>query len=346
MSSAKIQVSGSNLQWIDTVASVTRSICGAIPVTMPSGFSGQTSGKIWIASDDLDDNLYYSDGGGQTRFIEGISRGTTTTLGSGRIYVQDGDCTDGTELVWTTPSASAVLVRSARAQGVLESQLATVFWSFDYNNWDNSGAINYFRMENFVPAIRDAVTVGGLTVEVYNNSGCTGGVVATIQIPVSNQLTLNVGQTAVSASVGTGYYSGNYFKLLTGSMYIDSNNPALPNVYYCNGIDYLAAIVTAEGRDGGVCFAVPGTSGTARCGTSCVTGPTGNSTCDDANDGCSACSAPYGGGTGICYNPSSPPPPPPPPVCGGQCTPKTASQVCPSSCPICCNGACSSKCVS
>ena len=345
---SKIYVSGSTLRWMDGL--VERTVRGAIPESMPAGFSGQPAGRIWVASDSKDEYLWYSDGGGQTRFVQGIDRGIDNTgLSSGRVYIQDGTCTDATELAWTTPSASALLIRTARAEGVLASISNNIQWFFDYNNVSGGGETNYFRMTVF-PDLRDSVTVGGLELIVYNSAGCTGGVVATLTITPTNELTLTAGgNREVSASVGTGNYTGKYMKLTTGSMYIDSNNPALPLTFYCNGIDSVSVYPRAEGNDGGVCFAAPGTTTYSTCGLTCQPGRAGTGDqgiCSDSSDGCTQCSAPPGSGvTGVCYNPSSPPPPPSG-GCGNACTPKNAPTECLGGCPVCCNGVCSAKCPS
>ena len=67
---------------------------GAIPLTMPSGFSGKPAGKIWVATSG--DLLWYSDSLGQTRFIQGTLRTDTSgyPLTAGRVFIGPGLCTE------------------------------------------------------------------------------------------------------------------------------------------------------------------------------------------------------------------------------------------------------------
>lgn len=366
-------VSGSNLQWIDAKAGVTRSLCGAVPQSVPVGFDGQQPGRIWVASDHRDDNLYYSDGGGQTRFIEGIDKGTDNTLPAGRVYTNE-DCATPTELWWATPSGSSILVRSARAEGVRESFVQTAVWRWAYQAFDvggsNSASLVYTGDNRGNNPLTNAVTVAGTTIKVYSNlSSC--------QTNATPLATLNPGSLTLSANTTIGgfvaigvnatSYSGNAFRLETGSNIVgtvDGNNYAPYNAPLCNGnttpSDYIVVRFLADGQEPGVCYlARTSTPNVNTCNNTCYTGPGGvdqtaecgwTGTGYNSADGCTRCSGVYGvnGGQGICYNPGSPPPPPPPPSggCGASCTPKTESTVCFGACPICCNGTCSSKCVS
>lgn len=287
---SRISVSGSNLQWIDTIANVTRSICGALPNPVPSGFSGQPAGRIWIAAAGTDPYLYYSDGGGQTRFIAGIDRGNTS-LPAGRIYTNDGNCTAITELWWTTPSGSVTQSFSARSENAIASEIIYMNLSILYNG-ANSSASLYATSTN----PRKNTTVSGLVLERYIsdiagcNASCGGCSPATDNI----SLTLNAGQSGPTyQALNLGGTTLSY-KINTASLQI-------------NGTSSIG------GFAGGVCvdidptyvFPYPETcinlsaNPVLKCGQNCMQ----NSDCSTATDGCTVCSDPGVGG--VCVEPGT-----------------------------------------
>lgn len=365
---SRIFVSGSNLQWVNPKNSITQSICGVVPDPVPAGFSGQPAGRIWVAQDGRDTGLYYSDGGGLTRFIAGMDKGTDNTLPSGRVYLNEG-CGTPTEIWWTTPSGSDILIRAARAEGVRESYLQNLRWDWRYRGYLGVGSTSSsFELsyvgDNGGTNLSNAVTVTDVTVKVYSslaNCGAGTPVVETLG-PLSVTLGANASASQVSLVnvTNTTYTNGYVFRLETGSSFLVDGSPYGPyDGYFCNGnppytsvVDYARVRFFADQQnEPGVCYTIRSSGGSpppSTCGITCYTGPAGPGNVAEclANAAdCNTCSGQQGvnGGQGVCYNPSSPPPPPPPAACGNPCTPKDLSQ-CTAGCPVCCNNVCSSRC--
>lgn len=287
---SRIVVSGNNLQWIDTIANVTRSICGAIPNPVPSGFSGLAAGKIWIAQASTDPYLYYSDSVGQTRFIAGIERGNTS-LPAGRIYTNDGTCTAITELWWTTPSGSVTQSFSARSENAIASEIIYMNLSVLYNG-TNSSASLYATST----APRSNTTISGVVLEQYLSDipGCNGTCGGCSPSTTNISLTLNAGESGPKYQALTIGGTALSYRINTSSLQI--NGTASIGGFaggVCVDIDPTYAFTFPD-----VCVNL-GSSPVLKCGQNC----TQNSDCSTATDGCTVCSSPGVGG--VCVEPGT-----------------------------------------
>jgi hypothetical protein len=286
----KIYVSGSNLEWIDGL--VTRSICGAIPNPVPSGFSGQASGRVWVASDSADKFLYYSDGGGLTRFIQGVPRGNTSAP-SGRVYINTGSCTTGQDLWWTTPSGSVTQSFSATSHNAIASEITSLALNIVF-----IGATSYATLYAINTSPRSTIQIAGVNVQIYKNDiggctvSCTGcspeTIPLTIELTASQMLTQS---STINLDQGGTVLA---YRFNTGSMTINGTS----------SIGGLAGDVCVN-IDTAIVYPAPTqcvqvSAGVFKCGVPCST----NGDCSTATDGCTecvdlVCNSPGTGGGGL-----------------------------------------------
>lgn len=273
MALSKIYVSGSNLEWIDGL--VTRSFCGAIPDPVPSGFSGQASGRIWVAQSGSDNFLYYSDGGGLTRFISGVARGNTSAP-AGRVFINSGSCTTAQDIWWTTPSASVTKSFSATSQNSFASEIINLSMNVSYQ-----GASSYVVLYANDVLPRNTITVSGVNLQIYKTDA--GGTATCTGTPVNEALTLTLtsSQYSTQSAVYNLNEGGNVlaYRLNTGSMTINGTSSvgglAGP---VCVNVD-TAYITTSPNQ----CVTVSG--GVFKCNTPCSV----DGDCSTATDGCTIC---------------------------------------------------------
>lgn len=108
----QIYVSGSNLVWVDSGTSYL--IKGAEPVSGSVTTPSQPAGRIWVSQT----YLYYSDGGGLTRFVSGILADTTASFKPGRVYTNQLDCPDylttqpAQDIFWVGSNSSSYYARA------------------------------------------------------------------------------------------------------------------------------------------------------------------------------------------------------------------------------------------
>lgn len=151
MATSRIYVSGTRLYWQNRTGTITYSIQGVRP-TNASLFSGQPSGKIWVATDADDLALYYSDELGATRFIAGVRLGDSSAL-SGTVTTRGFLCPDDVlgdyapDIYWVTERAGgARALMQARAEGIPDMRFVAVNAEvtqlngtnmFEYRVWTN-----------------------------------------------------------------------------------------------------------------------------------------------------------------------------------------------------------------
>lgn len=131
MANGRIYVSGARLYWQNRTGTITYSIQGVRP-TNASLFSGQLSGKIWVASDTADLALYYSDELGTTRFIPGVQLGDSSAP-VGTVTTRGFPCPDDTlgdyapDIYWVTErTGGARALMQARAEGIADMRFLQV----------------------------------------------------------------------------------------------------------------------------------------------------------------------------------------------------------------------------
>lgn len=325
---SRIFVSGSNLQWLDTVGLATRSVCGAIPNPIPSGFSGQAVGRVWVAQEALDNGLYYSDAAGQTRFLSGIYRGELFNSPAGRVFTMKNDCTPIADLWWTTPSASSVLAWSVRSEAYAEPVRIDL-------NWQYREDIDVVSMSAFL-RIPTFTEVSNIKLIGYNSddggtSTCTGPSSTLFTFP-----TLSLGGQPEGGPrvLGTGSLVSALgptvvgYKLDTSSMSINGIQTTGGNLDpVCVGTNLTYIFPTPVG-----CIATA--TAVYRCGTVCDE----NADCAAATDGCTKCSTNQPGiQVGICETENAGTPPGGGGTtkgCGAACDPENSSE-CNLTCTLC-----------
>lgn len=257
----QVFVANTELRWVD--GSTTFNHVGAVT----SDYPGQPSGRIWVNND----FLYYSDYIGQTRFIRGIYRGTTSAP-AGRVFVNRGNCTNGQDLWWVGTNGTRFSVRGDNAQIPVSAGLSIGYVFAGYSN-------GWFNVSLSEP-IKTAITVSGVVVSSYANGTCT-----TLENSVTlTGLVIPAGQIYATQSANLG--TGQSYKISnTGSLTVNAVSRSGTETY-CVGIDELTNIVSSL-----ACVPTGGGTGTVQCGDPCVIGATDPANICDPNSGCSECSA-------------------------------------------------------
>lgn len=314
---SRIYVQGDSLKWEDSVGNY--STVGAIPNPMPSGFSGQVPGRIWVTT--TDNFLYYSDSTGQTRFVKGVYRGTGTT---GSVYAVSHVCPTSNapakDLFWVNGSGFAY---SARSQGTTEPKLSTVVVFALINPGTLDGNIYAYLSS----PISTEISITGISVLSYADNTCGGGVVG------------GASGGDLNVTVPAGQVSGvsNTFNLGVGASYRVSSGSVFVNLVsrvngeqFCLGEDQ----VTLQFDDGtfGVCINVGGGDGNRLCGEVCVPGSSDPNLRCLSTTGCicNPNATQYNSGTKqwehVCYNPNGG-------GGGGVCVCDPFENICSPSCP-------------
>lgn len=153
MAKGEIYVYGSRLYWENINGSRVYSTQGARP-SNSSLFSGQSAGRMWVASDTADLALYYSDELGVTRFIQGNDLGATTQT-PGNITTRNFLCPEDNggeyapDIYWVSQGPSNNRLMQARADGIPDMRFVGVNAqiqqlagtnNFEYRVWTNGYA--------------------------------------------------------------------------------------------------------------------------------------------------------------------------------------------------------------
>jgi hypothetical protein len=272
----RVYVKGDRVAWIDPYTTTERTLLGAIPSPIPAGFSGQPSGRIWVASDHRDSALYYSDSTGTTRFITGITRAFTSAASVGRIYGNTTQCAfAASDLWWVTPSGSAGIALSARSEGFRE--LPNITLLAIYNGAEGSASL-----QSSIPAPFDITLSDFELFQYLSDAGGTttcGGAPSSTIIPsititagnTSAKVQQQLSTTAVAYQLKTSGATVNGTQVLAG----------ISNSFCLN--EYVSYLFLEPQ----ICVSNPITNPSGlKCGALCSE----DSDCALAVDGCTKCS--------------------------------------------------------